>query len=102
MKSRILGLGLLAALLAGCGGGEAAFGVEDDRFVNTMVELRRAALETGMDTAAFAAARRRILETHEVTEDSLRSYVERRSTDLDAMAAIWDSVNARLSEETVK
>jgi hypothetical protein len=96
IRSVVLAIGVL---LAGCEGGGAAFGPDDERFVETIVALRRAALDAGADTAAFEAARARILEERGVTEASLESYVERRSADLREMAAIWDSVNARLSQE---
>lgn len=88
---------LACALLAGCAAEETA-GVADERFIDTMVELRRAALSAGVDTAAFMQLRDSVLTEHGVTEADLRAYVEAHSADLDHMAAIWDSVSSRLSE----
>jgi hypothetical protein len=95
MMNRIM-IALTTVVLLGCDGDSGGFGPEDDQFVETMVALRRASVDAGRDTAAFEAAKTALLEERGLTEDSLRAYVERRSSDLQAMAAIWDSVNARL------
>lgn len=84
--------------LAACAADDAAFGVEDERFIATMVELRRAAMTTGSDTAQFELLRRQILEEQNVTEDGLRAYIDARAGNLDHMAAVWDSIGARLSD----
>jgi hypothetical protein len=89
----------LALVLSACSGDNDAFGAEDEQFVETMVELRRAALSAGTDTARFEALRRAILEEQGVTEDELRAYVAARADDLNHMATVWDSVAARLSPE---
>ena len=88
---------LACALLAGCASEDPA-GVGDERFIDTMVELRRAAITAGVDTTAFARLRDSVLAEHGVTEADLRTYVHAHSADLEHMAAIWDSVSARLSE----
>jgi hypothetical protein len=89
---------VLGLALAACAADEAAFGVSDARFIETMVELRRAAVTAGTDTAQFEQLRQAVLEDHGVTEADLRAYVEAKGGDLDHMAAVWDSVSARLSE----
>ena len=95
MRGFLIGL---ACLLAGCAPDESAFGPDDEAFVGTMVELRRAAMIAGTDTARFDELRSEILRERSVTEDDLRAYVEARAANLDHMAAVWDSVGARLSE----
>jgi hypothetical protein len=89
----------LALVLSACGADDEAFGAEDEQFVETMVELRRAALTAGRDTARFEALRRTVLEEQGVTEEELRAYVAARGEDLNHMATVWDSVAARLSPQ---
>jgi hypothetical protein len=91
-------LPVLALILAGCEVDENTFGAEDLRFVDTMVELRVAALTAGTDTAQFEERREEVLRENGVTEEALRAYVEANSSNLDHMAAIWDSISARLAE----
>jgi hypothetical protein len=95
---------LLTVLLAAtaCGASDTTFAAPDERFVATMVELRRAAMMAGTDTAAFEELRLEVLRERGVTEDELRAYVEANSADLDHMAMIWDSVAARLEEQPVE
>lgn len=89
---------VLALAIAGCEVEENTFGADDQKFVDTMVELRRAALTAGIDTAQFEELRQAVLEDHGVTEEDLRGYVEANSSNPDHMAAIWDSISVRLSE----
>ena len=95
---RVLLVGLVL-LLSGCAAEANTFGASDERFVETMVELRRAALTAGADTAEFMRLRDAVLEEQGVTEEELRAYVEARGGDLEHMAAVWDSVVARLSDQ---
>ena len=88
----------LALVVAGCEVDENTFGADDQKFVDTMVELRVAALTAGIDTAQFEEMRSEILQQQGVTEEDLRAYVEANSANLDHMAAIWDSISARLAE----
>lgn len=90
---------VLALVLSACRADDEAFGAEDEQFVETMVELRRAAMTAGRDTARFEALRRAILEERGVTEEELRAYVATRADDLNHMATVWDSVAARLSPQ---
>jgi hypothetical protein len=89
---------VLGLAVAACSADESAFGASDERFVRTMVALRHAALEAGADTTRFEQLRREVLEEHGMTEADLRAYVDANAGDLDHMAAVWDSVSARLSE----
>ena len=82
-------------LLAACSGDRSgATDVSDDRFIDTLVELRRAAVE---DPGGFAAAKEQILAENGVTEESLRAYISAHIDDLGRLAAVWDTVNARLA-----
>ena len=92
----------LVVVVTACDRDAMTYAPADEEFVTTMVELRRAALEAGTDTAHFADLRERVLQARGVTEDELRAYVSSRSADLDHMAMIWDSVAARLEEPSVQ
>jgi hypothetical protein len=89
---------VLAIGIAGCGADDSTFGVTDERFVATMVELRQAAVTAGRDTARFEELRAQTLERQGVSEEDLRAYVETHSGDLRHMAAMWDSVASRLAD----
>ena len=88
----------LVLLLGACAGEEGTLAATDEQFIETIVELRRAALEAGADTARFEDLRAAILEERGVTEDDLRAYVAGHADDLRHMATIWDTISARLSE----
>lgn len=88
-----------ALLLFGCGADDDPVAAADERFIDTVVELRRAALTAGPDTAMFEQLRDSVLREHGITEADLRAYVEAHSADLEHMAAVWDSISARLSQQ---
>jgi hypothetical protein len=89
---------LLACALAGCARGEEATGLDADRFVDVVVELRRSAIELRHDPGAYEARKEQVLTDAGVTEAQLREYVERRGTDLDHMAEVWRTINTRMAE----
>jgi hypothetical protein len=89
---------LLFAVLTACAGADDAAVIETDRFIDVVVELRRAAIELRHDPAAYEARRDQVLGSAGVTEAQLRTYVERRGTDLDHMAGVWSTINSRMSE----
>jgi hypothetical protein len=91
-------LPVLALVIAGCAVDENTFGAEDRRFVDTMVELRVAAMTAGTDTAQFDELRQKVLQENDVTEEALHAYVAANSSDLDHMAAVWDSISERLAD----
>jgi hypothetical protein len=89
---------MTAMVIAGCATETGPFSASDEQFIETVVELRRAALEAGMDTAQYETLREAVLEERGVTEEDLRAYVARHSADLRHMATVWDTISARLSE----
>jgi hypothetical protein len=95
---RLLILAAATALLTGCGR-EPVSGLDDDRFVDVVVLLRRAAAEHHADPAAFVERRDEILRDAGTTEAEVREYVERHGRDLQHMADIWAAINRRLTEE---
>jgi len=76
-------------------------GLPQSRFIDVMVELRKAA-QGVQDTAAFAARRQAILTEAGVTEEQLRAYLTTHIRDLDHLAAVWESINVRLTKEDPK
>jgi hypothetical protein len=88
----------VSLVMAGCQVDENTFGADDQKFVDTMVDLRVAAMTAGSDTVQFEELRREVLQEQGVTEEDLRAYVDANSAKLGHMAAIWDSISARLAE----
>jgi hypothetical protein len=83
---------LSVLLLAGCAGRHPE-GLSDETFIDTLVELRRAAVDQG----TFTAARPRVLAEHNVTEAQLHAYIQSHVADLPHLASVWESINEKLS-----
>ncbi|NJD10218.1 MAG: hypothetical protein FIB01_07170 [Gemmatimonadetes bacterium] len=83
-----------ACLLAGCQR-QQALPLEQEEFVQVMVALRRAALETP-DQSQFDAKKQAILGRARITEDQLRAYARQATRDPRALADAYDSINTRL------
>jgi hypothetical protein len=98
----IMQRGLLSVLLVtvaavcGCARDTDTTGLPQRRFIEVIVELRRAAQDG--ETAQFAARKQQILEKAGVTEEQLRAYVKTHERDLEHMAAVWESINVRLTQ----
>jgi hypothetical protein len=97
MRATLLLL-LLLPLLSGCGRRADATGIDDDQFVEAMVQLRRAAERTRLQPDSFPPERERVLANAGVTEEQLLAYVQAHGTDLQHMATIWESINQRLAD----
>jgi hypothetical protein len=87
-----------AAALSACDARGDATGIATDDFIDVIVELRRASENTLEDTAAFAVRRDRILAEAGVTVEDLQAYVEAHGRDVEHMARVWETINARLSQ----
>lgn len=87
----------VAALGGGCRGADTPLTAEDRQFIDTMVALREAAARSGDDAGAYEAMKAQVLSERGVTEEQLRAYIEVNARDLDRLAAVWDSINLRLS-----
>lgn len=96
-KLKLLALVLSAGLWASCDRGHDGTGLSQTRFIEVIVELRRASLRLE-DPAAFAARKQQILADAGVTEEQLRAYITAHERDLSHMAAVWESINVRLAE----
>jgi hypothetical protein len=70
--------------------------MDRETFVHVMAELRDASRSTS-DAALFDARRREILEQAGVTDSMLLSFVRTFAADAEYMAAVWDSVDARVN-----
>jgi hypothetical protein len=84
---------VLAALLTGlaaCGPAEPVV-MERGAFIDVMIELRRAELDTL--TADFAVRRDEILAGAGVTDSMLVEFARVRGRDATFMAAVWDSID---------
>jgi hypothetical protein len=92
---------MLLASFAGCQREAEPSGLPQSRFIEVMVELRKAA-QGVQDSAAFATRRAQILADAGVTEAQLRAYLTTHIRDLDHLAATWESINVRLTEKEQK
>ncbi len=92
------GLLFLLLLLPGCASRE---GLSFERFVNAMVELRRASRET-KSPSEFAAKKQAIETRLGVTDGQLQRYMRDHRRDVKLLSAAWDSVEARLSRGGVQ
>jgi hypothetical protein len=90
-------IALTAALLLGCGR-EPMTSLDDERFVDVVVELRRAAVQHHDDPDAFAARREEIFRAADTDEEEVRRFVEVHARDMQRMADLWSAINQRLSE----
>lgn len=95
MNPRAAALLLTAALFA-CGHVDDGTGIDQSEFVDVVVELRRAA-RSSPDPATFHARRQQILHDAGIGDAQLRAYVQAHSRDFEHMAAVWESINVRLS-----
>lgn len=87
--------GICALLLVGCGAREEAPELSEEEFVAAYTELRRA--EASADGAAeFEQLKAEILARYDTSEEELMAFVTSREDDPEAMAEVWDSVQARL------
>jgi hypothetical protein len=90
--------GLLALALLGACRGPAPTAIDRDRFVETVVELRQAAMETRSEPAAYEARKAQVLQRQGVSEAELREYVEVHGRDVEHMAEVWNAINNELTE----
>lgn len=91
---------VIAALLttiALAGAAPTDEGLPEERFIDVMTELRRAAATT--DQSSWEARRREILEGANVTDSMLIDFVRRHGHEIDRMRVIWDTIALRLQPE---
>lgn len=94
----LLGIVLLVLLLPGCdlgipGSGDEAT-IEDETFVEVMVELRRETLAAGGTLPE--EERDRILEAHGVTSDDLVDYARVHGGNVPRMHEVWTRIEEEL------
>ena len=94
---------ILGLLLAPACASDPADTLDEQTFIDVIVELREADREVRADSlpedsavAAFEARRDSILDHYGVTPDQLRRFAERGVADLERMTEIWDTISQRL------
>ena len=85
---------ILACAVVGCARGDIVPGVSDSAFVATMADLRRAQGSMS-DTAALAAARRRILQQRGLTVEQMDRAGRALANDPQRAADLFDAVDKR-------
>jgi hypothetical protein len=88
---RWLMLTAILVLAQGCGP-EAPAVMERGKFIDVIVELRRAEHE-GVQVAQFEVRRDEILEEAGVTDSMLVEFARVHGRDAEFMAAVWDSID---------
>jgi hypothetical protein len=88
-------LATLLTVIAACGPDEPVV-IERGAFIDVMIELRRAELDTA--TADFGARRDEILASAGVTDSMLVEFARVRGRDATFMAAVWDSIDRVVNE----
>ncbi|MGH7574425.1 MAG: hypothetical protein ACREM1_04745, partial [Longimicrobiales bacterium] len=86
-------LGVL--VLGGCRSEQPVGPMPREAFIDVMVELRRAASQD-LTQEEFGARKAEILTEANVTDSVLVEYARVYGGQLEHMAEVWDSVNARL------
>ena len=89
---------LLAVTAAACTREASAPQLEPETYVDVMVALRRAHRQTA-SAAEFQTRREQILREAGVTDSLLVEWVRTRGTDVELLASLWDSINARLASD---
>lgn len=91
-----------ALVLVGCRDEQPVGPMPRETFIEVMVELRRVVAENPTQ-AEFEARKAEILEEANVTDSALVEYARVHGRELEHMAEVWDSVNARLraAEDTI-
>lgn len=91
----------LAALLlgagVGCTGGPVARHVSDSTFVRTMVQLRRVAADSSLDSASRDSARKATLERNGLTATELEQAAASLASDPDRAARLWRVIEGELA-----
>lgn len=80
---------------AGCGPDSANATIERERFIQTYVDLRVAALETDSQRIA-EGARGEVLARNGVTEQDLVHFAEVHAAELEFMRDVWNEVELRM------
>ena len=88
----------IAVLIAACGGGAEETTITREQFIDVIVQLRQADVDTD-DPTEFAARREAILTEEGVTDSMLLAYARVHGGDISHMAEVWDSISRRLIRE---
>jgi len=94
MSRGLAALAVAVLCAAGCSR-EAALPLEQEKFVEVMVSLRRAALESS-GQEEFETRKQSILKQAGVTEQQLQAYAREAPRDPRGLSTAYDSITARL------
>jgi hypothetical protein len=100
-QAALLALTSALLVLGGCDGGipssERGKTISEERFIDTVVELRKAALRRE-DGRPSPMQRERILAERNVTAEDLRRFAEIHGRNVPFMHDVWAEVDRRLRE----
>jgi hypothetical protein len=84
-------------LVVACDGEAPTTTVDRETFIETYVELRRAALQSP-DRKISPERKQEILSARGITEDDLLAFAEAYGRDVDAMVAVWTEIEQRIAQ----
>ena len=87
---------LVLSVLVGCKQGEIVSGVTDSTFVETIVALRLINIDPALDSARRVAARDSLLQSRDLTAETLEAAARALADDPDRAFALWQ----RIAKET--
>ena len=87
---------LLVLVIAGCKRDRAAPGVNDSTYVASMVALYRVAVDTMLDSAGRAAARRSVLQQRGLTPEQLERWARELARDPQRAASVSAEISRRV------
>src|SRR5687768_9638624 len=97
MRHSITVISLIAVLLPACDRTATTpdSGLSRDQFIEVFIALRNAKKDA-RTPAAFEEQKRQILARAKITEADFKSFGQAHAEDLSFMAAVWDTIQARL------
>ena len=87
---------LVLSVLVGCKQGEIVSGVTDSTFVETIVALRLINVDPALDSARRVSARDSLLQSRDLTAETLEAAARALADDPDRAFALWQ----RIAKET--
>ncbi len=93
---------LVLSVLVGCKQGEIVSGVTDSTFVETIVALRLINIDPALDRARRAAARDSLLQSRDLTAETLEAAARALADDPDRAFTLWQRITRETADDRVR
>ena len=90
---------LVLSVMVGCRQGEIVSGVTDSTFVETVVALRLINVDPALDSARRAAARDSLLQSRDLTAETLEAAARALAGDPDRAFALWQRITKETADD---